>query len=460
MDDTGQPPRVIARAGQSGLTLTLVPESLIVGRVKFPSTEAADHVQVRLYRREIRDGFGQWTPLTSVTTRSDGEFRFAELRAGEYKIFSLESLEQDPLANIPNGPVYGFPPRFFAAAGDFATADTIQLGAGAAVTANIAPERQRYYDVKIPVIAAQPADMGLQVSVFTSGHRGPGFELGYDRNDHAIKGSLPNGSYTVEASSSGPVAATGMTNITVSNGRLNAQPLALSPNPSIELNIHQDRTGAEDTATQPGDINRNQPGVLVMLVSAEEFNQRGPGMRYQAQGEPLTFAGVRPGRYWVQVQGGMGYAASVTSGGKDLLRTPLVVPFGTSIPPIDITVRYDTGTIEATVEGKSPPESSSGTISSSIGSRSAFMPEGGAYVYCLPASNDGGAANWFNSWSNGHFVLQNIPPGDYRILAFDTPQNLEYRNPVAMRPYESKGQVVHVTAGQKAQVTVQSIRSE
>jgi hypothetical protein len=81
-------------------------------------------------------------------------------------------------------------------------------------------------------------------------------------------------------------------------------------------------------------------------------------------------------------------------------------------------------------------------------------------VYCVPLANDGGPARWFNGRVNGHHVLQQVPPGDYRILAFDTPQQLEYRNPAAMRAYESKGQVVHVTPGQKAQVRLRAIGSE
>jgi hypothetical protein len=60
---------------------------------------------------------------------------------------------------------------------------------------------------------------------------------------------------------------------------------------------------------------------------------------------------------------------------------------------------------------------------------------------------------------NGKYYVS-VPPGDYRILAFERPPQLEYRNPAAMRPYEGKGQTVHVASGQKSQVTVQLIKSE
>lgn len=450
--------------GQKDVTLTLVPEALIVGRVRFPSAEAADHVQVQLYSREVRDGFAHWLPLTSTGTRSDGEFRFAGLAAGQYKLFTLESTEQDPLTADPNGPVYAFPPRYFAAARDFATADTIQVRAGETITANITPERQKYYEVRIPVARADPGGPpGLAVSVFAQGHRGPGFELGFNRSQNAIVGSLPNGSYTIEASSFGPSAATGVTNITVANGPVNGPPITLAANPSIEINIRQDFSAADNTHAQLGREDRSQPAAYVSLQSAEELpSGRRPAMPYQAQGDPPTLSGVRPGRYWVQVQAGLGYAASVTSGGRDLLRAPLVVPLGASIPPIEITLRYDTAEIDVTLDSQPSgfPGGKAAVTNAPGASITAFLPQGGSSVYCVPLANDGSLARGFNGWADGRFVLQQLPPGDYRILAFDSPQQLEYRNPAAMRAFESKGQVVHLTPGQKAEITLQPIRSE
>ena len=100
------------------------------------------------------------------------------------------------------------------------------------------------------------------------------------------------------------------------------------------------------------------PSIYVTLQSAEEFSvERGSGGTYQSQGNPPVLASVSPGRYWVQVQPSQSgiYVASATSGGKDLLRTPLVVPFGASVPPIEVTVRNDPAEIDATVDGRPSP---------------------------------------------------------------------------------------------------------
>jgi hypothetical protein len=458
LTDYGMQGGAIIGGSVKDVTLTLLPEALIVGQVKFPSADAADYVDVQLYRREVRDGFARWEPLIAVRTRADGEFRFAELRAGEYKVFTREAMERDPLPAAPGGPVYGFPPRFFAAARDFVSANTIQVKAGETVSANIAPERQRYFEVRIPVIRQQ-SGQGLEVLVHAQGHRGPGFELGYDPEQNAIRGSLPNGSYAIEASSYEPDSGTGITNITVANGPVNGPPLALSPNVSIDYNVHQDfsSAGNSNTPAQP---------VYVYLQSADEFsNQRGGGGQYSAPGNSPVLTGVKPGRYWVQANPSSSdiYVVSVTSGGKDLLASPLVVPFGGSVPPIEITLGQGRADIEITIEGKN--NAGAGGISTT--GAGMIMPVAGSIdasrhisIYCIPLSGNVRTAQEFSGFYDGKGYVSRISPGDYRILVLDDERQLEYRNPAVMRAYESKGQTVHVTSGQKTQVTVQLIKSE
>ena len=58
----------------------------------------------------------------------------------------------------------------------------------------------------------------------------------------------------------------------------------------------------------------------------------------------------------------------------------------------------------------------------------------------------------------GKFDSQTMAPGTYRVIAFKTPQpNLPYRDAEAMRAYETKGQVVHLSPGQKTTLQLQII---
>jgi hypothetical protein len=449
---------VMATPGQKDITISLVPESLITGKVKFPSAEAGDQVPLQLYRREIRDGSAQWTPLPgTTTTRSDGEFRFADLQAGDYRLFTLENTEHDPAANTPDGPVYGFPPRFFAAANDFASSDIIHLKAGQNFVATLAPERQKYFEVKVPVMFPEPLRAGLSVSVFPQGHRGPGFALSFNRSQQAIVGSLPNGTYTVEASSFGPESASGIAQFVVNNGPVIGSPLSLSASPSIEVRMHADSPPPRGANPQPQNPDGNIPLAYVTLQSAEAFSDS-VGQWPRPNTESGEIRGVMPGIYWVKAQAPMGYVASITSGGKNLLTTPLTVPYGVSLPPIDVAIRYDGGEIEATIVGdkEQAVQPASGMAMYQRNVRSPDQQR--SILYCISVGNTGYPPITPNSWVNGHPTLSNIPPGDYRIFALTTPEEMEYRNPEVMRRYETLGQVVHVEAGQKLQVNVPLVK--
>ena len=56
----------------------------------------------------------------------------------------------------------------------------------------------------------------------------------------------------------------------------------------------------------------------------------------------------------------------------------------------------------------------------------------------------------------GHFSLQSIPPGDYKVLAWESIEPFEYFDPDFMRLFEQKGTPVHLSesAVQTIEVTM------
>ena len=84
-----------------------------------------------------------------------------------------------------------------------------------------------------------------------------------------------------------------------------------------------------------------------------------------------------------------------------------------------------------------------------------------AYVYCIPLPDSSGRFTEAGVSAEGTFRFQQLPPGAYRVLAFDHQQSeLEYRNAEAMSVYEGKGPVVRLAAGQTEQVRVNLISSK
>jgi hypothetical protein len=461
----GAPNLQAAVAGKE-LTIEITPEALIVGRVTLPTSEASDPIQVEIYRRRVLNGLAHWARAGGASTKSSGEFRFADLSAGTYKLLTRELMDRDSVTFDPRGQLYGYPPIYFPNATDFAGAQTIQLAAGQVYQANITLVKHPYYPVKVALAHVPTGVGGLSVVVSPMGHRGPGFALGYNNDDQAIEGSLPDGNYTLEASSYGPNAVSGLLNISVKGAALEGPRMSLVPNGSISVNVKEEFTSTEDAGPQREFVINGQRELgqgprrylNVFLQPADDFGNGG-GFSLRPPSGPeddaLAIDGVAPGRYWVSVNSSRGFVAAIDSGITDLQHQPLVVGVGGSGAPIEITVRDAAAEIDGTVEGAAAPLTpSDGTVSRPQGDNST------AHVYCIPLADSSGEFREIRVSTDGKFGPQELPPGTYRVLAFDRTQpELEYRNAEAMRAYESKGQAVRLIPGQKEHLHLQVISS-
>jgi hypothetical protein len=80
------------------------------------------------------------------------------------------------------------------------------------------------------------------------------------------------------------------------------------------------------------------------------------------------------------------------------------------------------------------------------------------HIYFLPVGEGSGEFREVNCNLDGSFALAQLPPGNYRVLAFDSQQNdLAYADPEALRKLESKGQIIHLDAGQKEHLRLRII---
>jgi len=435
--ENGEPGTQVELGTSSEITISLMPEALIIGHVNLPTNDGMDKIQVEIHRREVQDGRAHWVPAGGTPARANGDFRFANLRKGDYKVFTNELLDRDLLTFDPRGQLYGYPPVYYPAAADFEDASIIHLNAGESFPVSLTPSRREYYPVKVNVMNAA-LGAGYNTIVGLQGHRGPGYSLGYDQNESTIQGMLPNGNYTVELVNFGENSATGKLNFSVNGAAVEGLSLMLVPSHSIEVRLNDERT--KPTNAQPG-LLRN---LGVTLVPRDEFGARNTvGMQppKSPEDESIVF-NVSPGSYRVRAaETPWGYMAAVSSGGNDLLRQPLVVGFGAATPPIEITIRDDGAQIDGNIENWRK-EDRPAVIHR-------FSRNGQGVVVFIPIADSTGQfrQTWISP--NGDFNLPQLPPGEYRVIAFDHwPQDLEYESAETMRKYQSKGQLLRVVAGQ------------
>jgi hypothetical protein len=55
---------------------------------------------------------------------------------------------------------------------------------------------------------------------------------------------------------------------------------------------------------------------------------------------------------------------------------------------------------------------------------------------------------------NGHFLLQGLPPGDYKVFAWEKVEPGAYASPEFLQSYENQGESVHITEGSRQSVQV------
>jgi hypothetical protein len=452
-DNGGQVP---LSPDQESITIALVPEALVVGHILLPSSNQFDRIQVELYRRELRQGREHWDNAGSANSRADGSVRFANLAAGSYKLVTRELLDRDPLTFDPRGQLYGYPPVYFPSAPDFAAAEVIHLAPGATFQANISPIRREYYRV---TVALPNLSTGLQLQVSLQGHPGPGYWLGLNQQDATIEGMLPDGAYTIQAGTYGRDAATGTVNLSVRGGPATGSTMVLLPNPSVFATVKEEFQSPKtfNRSSSSPDLhlttNSRRPNYLnLTLVSVEEFGFTPSfGLRppIGPEDESLVIEAVRPGTYRVEANTSVGYIASVTSGGTDLLHKPLQVAPGNSPPPLEITVRDDGAEVEGTVEG----------VPQSHGNFFITGPKTPS-VYFVPARD--GTGQFRTAWAfNGSFQTQQLPPGNYRVFALDHQEpELQYATDEVLAQYEPGSQILYVSPGQKIHLRLSLIRSE
>lgn len=441
-----------ASVSSDDVTITLTPEAIIKGRITLASGDAALGITVQLFFRQVQDGLPRWTQGPTALANSAGEFRFADLQPGSYKVLTHEFMDYDPVTNIPGSQQYGYPPMYYPGVSDFAASSTIQLSPGQEAEADLSLTRQPYYAVRIPVANN---DVPGYPNISVEGQRGPGYSLGYNPTEHRVEGLLPNGNYVVEAISFGQNSRCGNVNLQVNGAPVEGSAMMMVPTVSLTLNVREEFNSDSNTSSTWSDGKHTFPlhGARTYLnayvESADDFRQSPQrGSIRQPRGPEdngLVIENLLPGRYWLRLSTGRGYVASATQGPTDVLRQPFTVGSGPAAP-IEITLRDDKASVGGTIPSLS--QSSSPDDAAQV------------WVYWIPLPDSAGEYSQFSIGGDGKFATQ-MAPGDYRVLAFSSmQQQLPYRDAEAMKAYESKGTVVHLAAGQNTTVQIQTILNE
>ena len=439
------------------LTFPLVPCGSIRGQVSLSTSDPPDGIRVSAYEKLLRNGLPHWEMAGSTSTDSDGSFHLGDLAPGKYMLFTDPSLNWFPAA-LRGAVNWGYPTAYYPGVTDSASAGVLNVLAGQTVEADFALPRQAFYPITVQVRNLEPGGhAGFQI-LDTLG-RPTGLPARYSAADQTIYANVPNGTWMLQALSGGPTRLFGRTTFQVAGGPVNLA-ITILPAPNLPVTIRREFTSTTDARSNPTQLVHLGSAVNLQLENLESFNRGGmTHIEFEPNADSFSETtqgtiGAMPGRYWVEANTQTAaYVSSITSGGVDLAANPLVITGNNSNTPIEIVLRNDLGTINGQI-ARQAGDASLITPSLQVGE----IPQ--IYVYAIPLFQTAATAVPTGWASEGQFMLANLAPGSYRVIACDSEQEIDFRTPEALAAWEGKGRVVTVNPGATATVQLDVLHAE
>lgn len=442
------------------LTFNLTPEAVISGQVTLSTSDLADGIRVMAYRRRVVNGRQQWTMENTTRTNSEGAFRIAGLQPGDYLVYTQPTRDGDGLP-ARGAPVYGYPAAYYPGVSDITSAGVLSLSAGQHGEADFILTRQEFYPVTV-LVANREIGAGMNLQVHDKSGRPAGVPVRFNPQLGTAEANLPSGSYFIEGHHRGEAQLYGRIDFTIAGAPVSGLHLALSPLHAVPVTVRRAFTTNSSNGNGGGLVladgspNPTSAGLNISLIPADEFfGQMGAlgGLRPvegSTDGSSFEIENVTPGRYWVETSPFEGYVSSIASGGVDLAREPLVVGPGGSAAPIEVTLRNDTGTITAQLTGGVPGSQSS---NAAVGEQQQI------YVYAIPLFASSGPIRMSGGQVSGEVTLSGLAPGSYRVVAFDSPQEIDFHTPDGLAKYTGMGETATLDAGGSAHVQLEIVRT-
>ena len=437
------------------LTFTLTPEVLITGQVTLSTSDQADNIRVMAYRRRVVNGHQQWMMENTARTNSEGVFRIAGLRAGDYLVYTQPTRDGEG-PESRGAAIYGFPAVYYPGVADIASAGMLTLAAGQQGRADFVLTRQQFYHV---TVAIADREGGLNLQVHDRSGRQMGLPVRWNAEQGTAEVNLPNGSYYIEGRRRREDQLYGRVDFTVAGAPVSGLTMTLVPLHAISVTVRKTFTANTNTGgLVPADgtsDNNQSAGLNISLIPVDEFfgQMGGLGGLHPADGATdgsFEIENVTPGRYWVEASPFEGYVSSINSGGVDLARDPLTVGAGGSSAPIEVTLRDDSGTISAQLTGD--PGGATATATTTGEQRQ-------IYVYAIPLFPSSGSIRMSGMLGSGQATISGLAPGSYRVIAFDAPQEIDFHTSDGLAKFSGMGATTTVEANGTANVQVEIVHT-
>jgi len=428
----------------TNVTIPLTPEAVISGHVEDPEGEPLEGLPVQLRTTQVSNGRRMWQRQGNIATDEDGNFRIANLRPGTYYVevgpnFRTRGMmmQEDP---APNEKLEVVPAEYYPGVRDMSAATALTLNPGQ--HASIEMGMKRVPGFRISGMMTGAARNG-GMSLADEDGENTNLFVRYDSRTGRFQAyPVPLGSYRLRFDGQDGDGQPLFSDVPINVGGDIPElrvPVERAVNIPLEINTEFTKQNPGSSGNSVQSFVGNSSYGQVHLMSRVPPYQQFYANRDRADSS-MVIRGVKPGVYDVEVDSnGSAYVASITYGGMNLLRDPLVISEGAEPKALQVMMRDDGASVTGNVQ-----------------------MEGSLQPGSVLLVSEGDAASppktvWLSA--AGDFRAQGIAPGDYEILAFDRLDGIEFRNREVLNAYLAHATHVTLSADQQARVTLDLIHT-
>lgn len=429
-----------ARPGvTSSLVLKLMPESQVLGHVATVKGEPIEDAPVRIFREHVVDGRKRLELRNQAITDEDGQFHISGLPPGVYLLAAGPVLSGARTSPGRIGVVReeGFSTIFYPGVPEVEGAEPIVISGAQQVQADFSLKPEPLFRVAGTAAGSAPGSGG-QVQFIDKAGEAVGAAIDFNVETGKFSTRLPAGSYFLQIQETNTQGTLMSGNLPlVVNADLENISLGLGLPTMLPVEVEVRPTNSANAGADRG-LRKQQLLAQVRLVSTEKRVQT---MEFPAQTDErgdMLVPNYMPGRYSVEATPLSPWCVqSVSSGNVDLLQEELVLGYGGRPEPLRIVLRDDCSGVRGKIHADGKP--ASGTL--------VLIPDRASAAHAQI-----GAAS-----ADVDYLFATLAPGDYRVLAFQSVDGLEFRNPEVLSPYLSKAVRVTVQPNEISSVDVERI---
>ncbi|MCC6585105.1 MAG: carboxypeptidase regulatory-like domain-containing protein [Bryobacterales bacterium] len=440
-------------AGQElrNMELKLVPQAVVSGRVLDEEGEPLARVQIQLLRRMFAQGRHQLLPAGGGMTLDTGEFRIPEIAPGRYWINATylgNPMFGELAARNPAGkPEEAYITTYYPNASDQASARHLDIQAGQELPGiDIRMQKARVFRVRGKVTGPQSTARNLQITLLP--RQSPPF-FGF-RNSSGVKedgsfeiGNVQPGAYNLAAMvMHGPMTIIGKMPVEVGDQDLDKVVFALTGTSTLSGSIRIDGDVQTFERRSGKRLSLDSIRLQCMPINMIVF-----GNTTTTAKEDGTFniENIAPDSYRLVTMGlpqGV-YLKAIRMGEQDVTDSGFEIVSGAPAT-VQVTLGVGVGEVSGIVRNREQ-QAAAGIVSLV----SDPLKQGRMDLHRMTSGDQ-----------KGQFTIKNLPPGDYKLYAWEDVEPGSLMDPEFLKAHESRAHRLTIKVDGQEQVTLTQIPAD